>query len=265
MFREAIGELYHRHSFDPPNPPLEIFVVQQEHVLAHDRDRCFVAEDGGRVVAFTAALVRDDFWFLSSLFVLPAYQGRGLGRELVERAWPAPVAKRATLTDAIQPVSNALYAQRGLIPQTPVLHLGGEAHFDGVLTLEPGAADDAAIDELDVAAYGFSRRLDHEYWRRHAEQTVWARDGHAEAYSYRFPGGSLGPIAGRTAEAAGGALRAELAPGGMASVTVPGSSREIVAAALAARLRLTRPPGLLLLSADATPPSALALAGYTLF
>ena len=268
VFREAIGELYGRHGFPAPGAPLEVFSAQHEHLLAHDAERCFVGEDRGRVVAYTAALVRDDFWFLASLFVLPEYQGRGLGQALLERAWPADVTRRATLTDAIQPVSNGLYARRGLIPQTPVLHLGGEARVAGDVSLEPATSDDGLdVAELDAAAYGFSRARDHAYWRRHAEQTIWRRNGRAEAYSYRFPGGAVGPLAGRTTEAAAEALRAEIArtPDSAASVTVPGTSRALVAAALEAGLRLTRPPGLLLLSADARPPTRLAIAGYTLF
>src|SRR6266516_1654986 len=87
VFRAAIGEVYRRHAFEPPNPPPEAFAAQHRHLLHHDAERCFVAEAGGRVVAFVAALERGDTWFLSSLFVRPDHQARGLGRPLLERAW----------------------------------------------------------------------------------------------------------------------------------------------------------------------------------
>jgi hypothetical protein len=48
-------------------------------------------------------------------------------------------------------------------------------------------------------------------------------------------------------------------------VRIPGSSRALVEVALAAGLRLDSVPGLLLLSENAAPPTALALAGYMLF
>lgn len=112
VFRAAIGDLYRRHNLSPPDPPEHVFAAQQEHLLAHDPERCFVAEENGSIVGFTSAFVRDDSWFLSSLFVRPSLQGRGLGRALLERAWSVEAQRRLTLTDAIQPVSNGLYARR---------------------------------------------------------------------------------------------------------------------------------------------------------
>lgn len=50
-----------------------------------------------------------------------------------------------------------------------------------------------------------------------------------------------------------------------AVVVVPGTSAELVAAALGAGLRIVGPPALLLLSQPAAPPRALAVSGYSLF
>ena len=79
VFRAAIGGLFRRHAFDPPNPPPDAFAAQHRHLLRHDPERCFVADEEGRVVAYVAALERGDAWYLSSLFVRPDHQGRGLG------------------------------------------------------------------------------------------------------------------------------------------------------------------------------------------
>lgn len=47
---------------------------------------CFAFLDGGRTVAF-ARVIADDatFAYLADVFVLPAYRGQGVGRDLVER------------------------------------------------------------------------------------------------------------------------------------------------------------------------------------
>ena len=266
VFRAAIGDLYRRHSFEPPSPPPEAFAAQQAHLLRHDAERSLVAEERGRVVAFAAALVRLDAWFLASLFVLPDYQGAGLGRRLLDGVWGDGYARRLTLTDAIQLVSNGLYAGRGLIPATPMLHLGGRVERVDPADLEPSEPDAAAIAELDRAAYGFDRARDHEHWSRFARPTVWRRERRPVAYAYAWPHGRIGPLAAVDGPAAGAALRAELARlrGTPAEVVAPGSSAEVVAAALAAGLRFTRPPGLLLLSAGLAPPRGLAISGYSL-
>lgn len=84
-----------------------------------------VAEDDGRVVAFSAAIVPEDAWFLCSLFVHPAVQARGVGRRLLELSSGEGFARRQTIADSIQPISNGPYARRGPVPATPILGLEG--------------------------------------------------------------------------------------------------------------------------------------------
>ncbi|MBA3331550.1 MAG: GNAT family N-acetyltransferase [Actinobacteria bacterium] len=268
IFTAAIGELYRRHAFEPPAPPEQGFVAQQSHLLRHDGDRCCVAEADGRIVGYAAAFAREDSWFLSSLFVLPGLQAAGVGTALLARVWGEGFGRRLTLTDAIQPISNALYARRGLIPTTPVLALLGESRQDGVSeVLEPSAPEPEALAGLDRAAYGFERGLDHAYWCRQAEATLWRRQGAPVAYSYAAPHGRIGPVAGQDGASAAAALESELVRrrGQRCAVVVPGTSASLLSAALAAGLRLAAPPGLLLLSQPESPPRALALSSYTLF
>ena len=265
VFRAAIGQVYEERNLAAPTPPSEAFRAQHRHLLRHDAERCWVAVNGGRVVGYTAALARRDAWHLSSLFVAPDRQGEGIGRRLLDRAWGEGYRNRRTLTDAIQPVSNGLYASRGLIPVAPNLHLAGLARAEDP-GLEPAEPHASALGMLDRSAYGFDRAVDHSYWQEVGRCTVWLRKGVACAYSYTHPWDTIGPIAGTDGPAAADAFRAEVARSpGPAAIIVPGTSRELVAAALAAGLRFTRPPGLLLLGPDVEPPHALAISGYSLF
>ena len=265
VFRAAIGEVYGQRNLVAPTPPSEAFRAQHRHLLRHDAERCWVAVDGGRVVGYTAALARGDAWHLSSLFVAPHEQAAGIGKHLLDRAWGEGYRNRRTLTDAIQPVSNGLYASRGLIPVAPILHLAGEARAEDP-GLQPVEPDASALGALDRVAYGFDRAVDHAYWQTVGRCTVWLRHGVACAYSYTYPWNTIGPVAGTDGGAAADAFRAEIARSpGPAAIVVPGTSRELVAAALTAGLRFTRPPGLLLLGPDVEPPQALAISGYSLF
>lgn len=253
VFLEAIGDLFRRHGFEPPAPSLEVFANQQRHIALTGTS--VLAEEGGVVLGFGAALSRGDDWFLSSLFIAPRAQALGLGSALLDAVW-GRATRRRTITDAIQPVSNALYARRGLVPATPILTFTGEPSLD-----EPGDPADAEVAAIDVAAYGFDRGVDHRYWRGFAQHSTWG-----DAYSYVFPGGDIGPVAGLTAGAAARALAAELTRAeGQVRLRVPGSARALVEVALRAGLRLAPVPGLLLLSEGAEPPTALAPSGYVLF
>ena len=265
VFRAAIGEVYAQRNLVAPTPPSAAFRAQHRHLLRHDPELGWVAVEDGRVVGYSAALARGDAWHLSSLFIAPDRQGAGIGKRLLDRAWGDGYRNRRTLTDVIQPVSNGLYASRGLIPVAPILHLAGEARAEdpGLERVEPDAS---ALAVLDRAAYGFDRTVDHAYWQQIGRCSVWLRGGAVCAYSYTYRWDTIGPIAGTDGPAAADAFRAEVARSPeSAAIAVPGTSRELVAAALAAGLRFTRPPGLLLLGSDVEPPRALAISGYSLF
>jgi GNAT superfamily N-acetyltransferase len=266
----AEGGLRDRHAFPwAAPPPLDAFVDVHAHLLRWDPGRMHVAVEDGRVVGYAAAFVRGGTWFLSDLFVDPAVQAHGIGTRLLELAWGDGPERRMTLADAIQPVSNAMYARRGLVPTTPVLELGGAPTGVGVVPDDVQLVD--ATREVraavDAAAYGFDRAVDHAFWGERGRLTGWARVGEPVAYSYAFPSGRVGPIAARDEESAAAALAGELARPLAREVTldVPGSARALVELALAAGLRITGPPGLLLLSRGVEAPRALAISGYWLF
>jgi GNAT superfamily N-acetyltransferase len=268
IFSEAIGLVYRARRLDPPAPPYEIFAAQQRHLLTHDGDRCVVAEEDGEVVAFASAWARGTTWFLASLFVRPRVHGRGVGTALLDAVWGAEFASRRTITDAIQPISNALYGRRGLIPVAPVLPFAGTpvAAVRATGPLEQAQWDAAAAGALDGAGYGFDRSVDHDRWSAVARRVLWrdARGG-AAAYSYAFPDGTIGPVVGADPAAAAAALHTELAlADGEVRVRIPGSARDLVAVALATRLRLSPTPGLLLLDRATPAPAQVAIAGYTL-
>jgi GNAT superfamily N-acetyltransferase len=255
--------VYEPHGFEPPVPALEVFVKQQGHVL--ETGRGVVAEDG-RPVGFAASWTREGDWFLASLFVHPDVQAGGVGNALLDAVWEAGHARRRTISDAIQPVSNALYVRRGLVPVTPILLFSGRsAAVQSPVELAEGAFDLDALRSVDRAAYGFDRAVDHAYWERLAPRCEWFRDGRPAAYAY-FAFGHIGPLAAVDEDAAARALTATLARAeGDVRLRVPGTSRTLVRAAIDAGLRLSPTPQLLLLSSNALPPTALALAGATLF
>jgi GNAT superfamily N-acetyltransferase len=193
------------------------------HFLRHDADRFWVAEAeieqaaagddtragdavGRGIVAWSSGLLRGDWWFLSSLFVLPAAQGRGVGARLFELAGTgAPAgAVRATMTDSIQPVSNTLYARRGLLPREVLVEIGGRPRTGleppRLGSLEPEALTTASIPdlrEIDAAASGIDRSVDHDYYLRASGRRGWLfrRAGRPVAYVMVRPDGWVGPAA----------------------------------------------------------------------
>jgi GNAT superfamily N-acetyltransferase len=263
VFQLAQRELHARRGADWVDRDFSEWERVQLHLLHHDGARCFVAEESGRVVGFTAAWVREGVWFLSALFVLPERQGHGIGKQLLGLAWGEEYSRRMTITDALQPVSTATYARRGLIPTTPILRFEGQPRRTAPVRLEPAPPDPDALRLLDQAAYGFDRTVDHALWKKTAESaTLWVEGGEPAAYSYVSAAGLIGPLAGRDATTAAKALRRELErlADRTVAVSCPGTSAELVGVALSAGLRM-QDPGLLLLSPHADPPRTLAIHG----
>jgi GNAT superfamily N-acetyltransferase len=267
VFDSAQRELYERRGAKWTSRDFPGWERLHLHLLENDGSRSFVAEEAGRVVGFVAAWVREAVWFLSALFVLPEHQGRGIGKRLLSLAWGEGYRRRITITEALQPVSTATYARRGLIPTTPILGFEGRPLSAAPDQVESAPPDPDALRLLDRAAYGFDRTVDHALWKESAESaTVWLVDGDPVAYSYVSATGSMGPIAGRDEASAATALRAELARHAdrTVSVAIPGSSAQLIEAALGSGLRM-EDPGLLLLSPPADPPRGLAIHSYWLF
>jgi GNAT superfamily N-acetyltransferase len=232
------------------------------HVRSTDPERFRVATRGGRPIAFGAAARRDDLWFLSMLFVQPGEQAGGLGRALLEELLPRADegAILATVTDSLQPISNALYAAFGMVPKMPLLDLTGyitrpEAlaelpHGTTATAFEAVAADGTGhaelatiVNDLDRELAGFNHPQDHAFVRREGRLGFLYRNGSGEVlgYGYAAPSGRVGPIAVRDSALLGpvlGHLTRTVQPRGAFAIWVPGRADQAVMALLRAGLRL---------------------------
>jgi len=175
--------------------------------LARDPGASFwLAETDEGVVGLGLGLRRSDLWFLSALFVAPAWQGRGLGRALLERAQGNRTSqcRAAVLSSASNEVSNRLYASYGMLPQLAVLGLHGPLPLVPVSPLPRGlepvalagdAAALAALRSIDAAVLGIDRTVDHRWLLGEAGRAAWlfVRSGHPAAYAYLGGDGTIGP------------------------------------------------------------------------
>jgi GNAT superfamily N-acetyltransferase len=260
----------------PMAMPPESLLPLLGHLRSTDPQRFLVAvrpEPGGgeRVVAFTSALRRSDVWFLAMLFVHPDEQARGLGRALLEAVLPAAddPARRATCTDAAQPVSNALYARHGIVPRVPVLELVGHPDSARLEALPgdvraipfevlgagppdgPGARHLAAVlDELDRGALGYAHPEDHAFLATSGRlgYVYGAGDGRAVGYGYTSRAGRVGPVCAEDEALLPGILGHLLGAveaAGAFAAWMPGAAGRGVTALLEAGLQIEDFPALL--------------------
>ena len=85
---EAAAEQFERRAGHQPQPRTdeqrEYFLSGLRRFVELDPDGGWVAADGGSVVGMAASIRRGSFWGLSMLFVDPARQNQGLGRQLLD-------------------------------------------------------------------------------------------------------------------------------------------------------------------------------------
>jgi GNAT superfamily N-acetyltransferase len=242
----ALDDLAAKQGRPPFSAPDDHAAPTLRHVMETDGERFTLAYDGERPVGFGAGLVRGAFSYCAGLFVLPEWQGRGLGRRLFETALDGlPVAGGVTAltSSAANPTSNGLYARHGIYPRHALLVLSGPvaalvrspASHASRLDAEPLApAHLAELRAIDEAVLGFDRTPDHLWFLSRPDHPGWLlrRRGRAVAYAYlggdhTEGAGSVGPIATLRPGDQAAALRvvaAELVARGQeqATVVVPG-------------------------------------------
>lgn len=210
VFLEAADDLNARIGRPPRAgtgaPPHRALALRRSCVR-HDGDRFWVAEMDGAVVGFAIAILRDDIWHLAALHVQPAHQGRGIGSELVRRSMAGcgPTTALTTITDAVNPISNAIYMRAGMLFQDAMLTFDGPSvapiRDDGIEPLEQVAVsrprDYKVLAAIDLATIGFARSVDHDLWGsiEGLQGVLLVRDGVVRGYAYVAADGAIGPLA----------------------------------------------------------------------
>lgn len=202
VFIEAGNDLARTHGWPVPKRPTtapERFLAFRAGAVRHDPDRFWVAEADGGLVGFGIAVQREVCWYLAALHVRPAYQGRGVGAEIIRRCLAAarPGSLLTVGTDARNPVSNALYGRFGMFPDTPLVELSGPVERGPTGSLRPNAPEATDLASLDRAALGIARPEDHAFWGSVSSLHAFAvvRGGRAVGYAYVQADGAIGPIA----------------------------------------------------------------------
>ncbi len=242
----ALSDLYARQGRPAPEEHADCPAVYA-HLAADGATSFWVAESAEGVVGFSVGLRRSDLWFLGGLFVLPAWQGRGVGQALLERAEGSrsPDGVAAVLSSAYNELSNRLYARRGMVPLLPVLQMNGALPLRGAPGLPAGLRavrlsgaerELGALRDIDAAVLGIDRSVDHRWLVGEEGRDGWLfeRRGRPAAYAYLGGDGTegsavVGPAAAlRAADVAAvvAFALAELAASGASEggVMVPGAN-----------------------------------------
>ena len=176
----------------------------------------WICEEAGRPVGYSRVCLFGEMEELSELMVLPSHHGRGIGRALLERCWPAdPSPDLGRVVVAVGAAADlTLYTEFGVMPSAGHWHMRVNVEdYLEARSLEIDATEpaihaleaDRAVSEwqrLEPPAIGHRRPDLHEFFGRTrtclAMMDVHA--GGAKALCWIGPDGEIGPAVGATPE-----------------------------------------------------------------
>jgi GNAT superfamily N-acetyltransferase len=134
------------------------------HFLATDPAGSWVADDGGAITGLSQSFVREGYWVLSLLAMVPDRQRRGLGRELLQQAMANTDSHSpGSIQCSRDPAAMSLYASVGFSLHPAVLARGTVR--PGTVCVDPRVCHSderglETVDAVDRLVRGSARSVD---------------------------------------------------------------------------------------------------------
>lgn len=163
----------------------------------------WVAEGAdGDLIGYARSIDRGGMFELTEFFVRPGIQSQGLGRDLLERAFPLGRGDLRLIIATTDIRALSRYLRAGVVPRFPVVTFTGasrESDPVGGPDIQPLDldADLDAVHAIDDAVLGHRREVDHRWFAEQREGYRYLRDGRVVGYGYVGPsdGSGTGPFA----------------------------------------------------------------------
>jgi ribosomal protein S18 acetylase RimI-like enzyme len=271
VWTKAIDNLDKKHGFfEEPTPSS---LSENPHFafwLTKNPASFWVAEDKNQIVGYSYSFLRGSLWFLADLFILPSYQGKGLGRNLIEKTLKSWNGHRITNHTLITPAFNrssvSLYMRFGMLPRQPIYF--AEAPKKAVLqnrvsknlsTLETEEITNiervsSKLDRLHKIALGFPAGWHNEFFSKYFHSRCllfFKKNGGLEGYAHFRSNGRVGPLVVKSPSSLRPALEATLDIAAKESdvneltIFFAGTNREAVRVSIEYGFKITYPTLLL--------------------
>jgi len=172
--------------------------------LTRSADQFWIAEKDGKPIGFSRSIVRGRLRELTELFVLPGQQSGGIGRELIQRAFPEDESDYRAIIATTDVRAQVLYLKAGVYPRFSMNYFGKEPASRNVsadLDARPMETITGSIDlvgSIDEIIIGHRRDADHEWLMQ--DRTGVLFHHHGQLVGYGYLGLRNGPFALLSAE-----------------------------------------------------------------
>jgi GNAT superfamily N-acetyltransferase len=171
--------------------------------LAEHAAEWWVAEapDGGELIGYARSIERGGLFELTELFVRPGRQSKGIGRQLMEHAFPLDRGEVRSIIATTDVRATARYYAADTVARFPYFTLTGRPRSDAKpddVTAEAVGTDPsalAAISEIERAVLDYPRGTDELKWLAETRPGyLFVRDGTPIGFAFIAKAGA-GPIA----------------------------------------------------------------------
>lgn len=187
------------------DPPIESAWASQgawiEH-LSRTASENWVAQDSdGKVIGWAMSVERDGVLELTHFFVEPGTQTKGIGRELLARAFPLGRGRHRVILATQDPRALSLYLRFGvgyvttsvdLFPAPEAVEVTSDLEFE---RLQPGDAAVDAVATVEEAVLGHHRDVDIRFLLENRPGWLARRNGEVVGVAFGAQGSNSGPIA----------------------------------------------------------------------
>jgi len=167
--------------------------------MTRTADEYWVAERGGEIVGFARAATHDGVRELLEFFVVPGHQAQGIGKQLLQRAFPAGGVRHRIIMATTEIHALSRYLKAGVYPRFPIYYFFRKPEAVAVETdlefVRATASPEtlATLRAIDREILEFERDVDHEFLLSDRQADLYYRNGQVVGYGYTGKG--TGPIA----------------------------------------------------------------------
>lgn len=171
-----------------------------EHLWRTAAENWLAIDVDGRPIGWAMSNERDGHLELAFFFVEPGVQSKGMGRALLERAFPVGLGRRRAIVATQDPRALSLYLRSGVRFVTSVLDFSAapqKVEFETDLVFErltPSGASVEAIGLVERELLGHRRDIDIEFVLRQRPAWLARRAGVVAGFAFGARDELTGPI-----------------------------------------------------------------------
>lgn len=187
----------------PLSPADRASILDHWYMLqANEPQGFWIAQDEAtrQIVGIASAIRRDPQWILTNFYVLPAFHGQGIGKQLLARAFAIhQPGDRLLVHASTHPSAQSQYIQLGMYPLPYSIMFEGRPEqvvLPSELAVEESPPEPIlpAVEVLDRQALGFTRGEYHRWWAKKGVYFLAKQADQIAGYFRVSPEGFIGPL-----------------------------------------------------------------------